>query len=219
MAFLVFEGIDASGKSTLLQLLCRQLQKKGLDFVQTKEPGGTEIGKKIREILLEKQNAFLDPLAETLLYYTDRKQHVKEIIQPAVKKNLWILSDRYWASTSAYQCGGRGIDESFVHQLRKTICSPCEPDLWILLDLPVEAALKRLYISKRNNRDRLEMENSDFYQRVRDYYLKLAQEESSKWLILTAKQSPEKLLEQLLSHLKQKNFFQKWKSGETLSNT
>ena len=202
MAFLVFEGIDASGKSTLLDLLCKTFQDKGLAFVKTKEPGGTKNGEKIRKILLEKHNFILDSLAETLLYYADRRQHIEELVKPSIKKDLWVLSDRYWASTSAYQCGGRGVDESFVQSLQKQICEACEPDLWILLDLPIEEALKRLFVSKKDNRDRLEMENSAFHQRVRDYYLKLAQQEPAKWLVLDATKPTAWLLEQLLSYLK-----------------
>ena len=202
MAFLVFEGIDASGKSTLLDLLCKTFQDKGLAFIKTKEPGGTKNGEKIRKILLEKQNFMLDSLAETLLYYADRRQHVEELLKPSIKKDLWILSDRYWASTSAYQCGGRGVDETFVQSLQKQVCKACEPDLWILLDLPIEEALKRLFVSKKDNRDRLEMENSAFHQRVRDYYLKLTQQDPSQWLVLDATKPTAWLLEQLLAHLK-----------------
>lgn len=205
MAFLVFEGIDASGKSSLLNLLCENFKEKGLEFIQTKEPGGTPIGSKIREILLEKNNADMDPLAETLLYYADRKQHIEELIKPSLKKNLWLLSDRYWASTSAYQCGGRGIDEDLVQQLRKTVCSDCEPDIWVLLDISIEESLKRLNVAKKNNLDRLEMEDSAFYQKVREYYLKLAKQEPDKWLVLDASQSLDILLDQLLSHLKKRN--------------
>ena len=204
MAFLVFEGIDASGKSTLLNLLCEKLERAGLSFVQTREPGGTRIGEQIRTTLLERQNTSLDPLAETLLYYSDRKQHIEELIKPAFKKGLWILSDRYWASTSAYQCGGRGIDEGFIEQLRRTVCSSYEPDLWILLDLSVEKALKRLSTSKKDNRDRFERESKIFHQRVRNYYLQLAKKEPSKWLILDAARPPDSLLGQVLSHLQRK---------------
>lgn len=204
MAFLVFEGVDASGKSTLLSSLCNKLKEKGLDFTKTKEPGGTKTGEKIREILLQKQNTELDPIAETLLYYTDRKQHIQEIIKPSLEKNMWILSDRYWASTSAYQCGGRGVDENFVNQLKEQICESYQPDLWILLNLPLEETLKRLFISKAEKRDRLEMENSDFHQRVKDYYLKLAKQSTEKWLILDGTLPKKQLLEQLLSELTQR---------------
>ena len=205
MAFLVFEGIDGSGKSGLLARLCKRFQEEGLAFVKTKEPGGTRNGVKIREILLEKQNLNLEALTEVLLYYADRKQHVEELIKPNLEKGLWVLSDRYWASTSAYQCGGRGIDESFIQSLKQKVCQNIEPDLWILLDLPIEDSLKRLFISKKDKRDRLEMEDSAFHQRVRDYYLKLAKREPHKWLILPATKKPQELLEQVLSHLKQIN--------------
>ena len=204
MAFLVFEGIDASGKSTLLNLLCEKFQEEGLAFIKTREPGGTKIGEKIRETLLEKENFLLDPLAETLLYYADRKQHVEELIKPSLKKALWVFSDRYWASTAAYQCGGRRIDEDFTRQLQKKVCADCEPDLWILLDLPVELAEERLLVSRKNDRDRFEIEDKLFYQRVKDYYLKLAKKEPSKWLVLDATKSPAQLLEQILSYLKKK---------------
>ncbi len=206
MAFLAFEGIDASGKSTLLNLLGEKLQNDKVAFIKTKEPGGTEIGSTIRNALLAKTAAPVDPLAEALLYCADRKQHIEELIKPSLKKSLWVLSDRYWASTSAYQCGGRGIDEDFIQNLKRKICAGCEPDLWILLDLPVEKALKRLCLSKKNHRDRLEMENSAFHQKVREYYLKLAGEQPSQWLILDAENPPELLLERLLSHLRQSGF-------------
>ena len=204
MAFLVFEGIDGSGKSTLLNLLRAKLKELKLPFVQTKEPGGTKIGQEIRKLLLEKGNTHLSPLAETLLYYADRRQHIEEFIKPQLKKNITVVSDRYWASTSAYQCGGRNINESFVESLRNQICRDCEPDLWILLDLPIETTFKRLLVSKKDNRDRMEMETSSFHQRVRDYYLQLAKKDPKKWLVLSGEKSPSVLLEELMSYLKSK---------------
>ena len=204
MAFLVFEGIDGSGKSTLLNLLCNKLEERKIPFVQTKEPGGTKVGKEIRKLLLEKSNTHLAPIAETLLYYADRRQHIEEFIQAYLQKNMTVVSDRYWASTSAYQCGGRNIDESFVESLRNQVCRNCEPDLWILLDLPIEITLKRLLVSKKEDRDRMEMENSSFHQRVRDYYLKLAERDPDKWLVLSAEKRPSLLLEELIFHLQSK---------------
>lgn len=206
MAFVVFEGIDASGKSTLIQLLCQTLEDRSLDFVQTREPGGTDTGKKIRDILLKKQSSSLDSMAETLLYYADRKQHIEELIKPSLKKGLWVLSDRYWASTAAYQCGGRGIDEKFVGQLQKTVCAGCEPDLWILLDLPVELSLKRLSSSRKGQRDRFELEEKAFHQRLRDYYLQLAKKDPSHWLVLSAEKLPEELLKDILSVFRKKKW-------------
>lgn len=200
MSFLVFEGVDGSGKSSLIELFSKELERKGISFKKTKEPGGTALGGKIRNLVLSRKNEGLNPLAETLLYYADRRQHIQDLIVPALAKKIWVLSDRYWASTSAYQCGGRGISESFVENLKKEICGDCLPDLWVLLDLPVEISLKRLARSK-NHPDRMEREALDFHQRVREYYLKLAKREPDKWLILDATQSPTKLLEKLLTYL------------------
>ena len=204
MAFIVFEGIDGSGKSTLIDLFCEKLEEKKLPFIQTREPGGTKIGQKIRNLLLEKSNTNLSALSETLLYYADRKQHIEEFIKPHLQKNINVISDRYWASTSAYQCGGRNISESFVETLITEICQDCQPDLWILLDLPVEITLKRLFVTKKDNRDRMEMENRSFHEKVRDYYLKLAKKNPDKWLILSGEKAPSLLLEELIAHLKSK---------------
>ena len=200
MAFLAFEGIDSAGKSSLLRLLAKELEAKGLPALATREPGGTATGQAIRKILLSKQAP--DPLTETLLYYADRKQHIEERIKPALKKGLWVLSDRYWASTSAYQSGARGVDEELIDSLRQTVCRALEPDLWILLDLPVKTALKRL--SKQTERDRFEKEKAEFHQKVRDYYLKLAKKDPGRWLILQAENPPEKLLREILLHLQKK---------------
>ena len=204
MAFIVFEGIDASGKSTLLELLSQKLKDKGILALNTKEPGGTAIGSQIRQLLLDKKYSQLDPLSETLLYYADRKQHVEEFIKPQLKKGYWVLSDRYWASTSAYQCGGRGIDDKFVKILKDKVCKNCEPDLWLLLDSKVELSLKRLLTKKDSSKDRLESEPLSFHQRVRDYYLKLSQKDPDRWLVLEASQSPQQLLQKLWSTLQSK---------------
>ena len=172
--------------------------------MKTKEPGGTKMGQEIRKLLLKKGNSHLSSMAETLLYYADRRQHIEELIKPKLNENITVVSDRYWASTSAYQCGGRNINEDFVKALRNQVCQDYEPDLWILLDLPIEITLKRLFLSKKDKRDRMEMENSSFHQRVRDYYLSLAKQEPDKWLILSGEKSPAMLLEELISHLKSK---------------
>ena len=201
MAFLAIEGIDGSGKSSLINLLYEGLKKQGLACIKTKEPGGTKTGKKIRELLLEDRP--IDPLTETLLCYADRKQHVEELIKPSLKKGLWVLSDRYWASSSAYQASGRGLDEKFIEQIKQKVCAGCEPDLWILLDLPVTEALKRLLALKKDNRDRLEMESNAFHQKVRDGYLELSKKKPAKWLVMDAMKPSKQLLKELLSHLKQ----------------
>ena len=205
MAFLVFEGVDGSGKTTLIQSLSELLKKKGTPFVITREPGGTEVGQEIRALLLKKRQRPPLPTVETLLYYADRKQHVDQVIQPALKKGKWVLSDRYWASTSAFQCGGRGEDEDFINLLKERVCGTCQPDLWILLDLPIEQSLKRLNKSSNQELDRFEVESREFHQRIRDYYLKLSRKNQKKWLILDAAQSSEQILSDLLIQLKKRN--------------
>ena len=211
MAFLAFEGVDGSGKSSLMKLFSKELEKRGLPFIQTKEPGGTPIGAQIRQLVLNRDNAKLNPLSETLLYYADRKQNIQDRIAPALDQKMWALSDRYWASTSAYQCGGRGISESFVESLKKDICGDYQPHLWVLLDLPVEVSLERLTHSNKKQPDRMEREARDFHQRVKDYYLKLAEKEPEKWLILDSTKASSKLLEQLISHLESQSLLKRSK--------
>jgi len=204
MAFIVFEGVDGSGKSSLIDVFSKELKKRGVSFIKTKEPGGTPIGKQIRQLLLNRDNNALNPLSETLLYYADRKQHIQDLIAPARHQKKWILSDRYWASTSAYQCGGRAVSESFVESLKKQICGDYQPDLWVLLNLPLEISLKRLTHANKNQPDRMEQENSAFHQKVKDYYLKLAQKEPEQWLILDSRENSPQLLTKLISHLEKK---------------
>ena len=131
------------------------------------------------------------------------------MIAPALDKKTWVLSDRYWASTSAYQCGGRGISESFVETLKKYICGGCQPHLWVLLDLPVELSLKRLTHFNKKQPDRMEREARGFHQRVKNYYLKLAQKEPDKWLVLDSTQNPPQLLEKLIFYLEAQHFLKK----------
>ena len=209
MAFIVFEGIDASGKSTLMELLSTRLKKRGLPVVETREPGGTVIGWSIRRILLKRNRYFskesLDPVSETLLFYADRKQHIKKILKPALERGDWVLSDRYWASTSAYQCGARGISEEFVENLRQSVCGDLNPDLWIFLDTPVDVAKKRRY-QYGFLRDRIEKEGEGFQRKVRDHYLKIMEKKPWKWLVLDGSKRKEELLEEILKKLEEKRF-------------
>ncbi len=206
MSFLAFEGIDGSGKSTLIKALREDLQKRGFQPVVTREPGGTLIGQKIRSILIEKTDYPPNPYTEILLYYADRHQHITEVIKPSLEKGSFLISDRYWASTFAYQCGGRQIDETFVSHIHQKVCeSSLDPDLWILLDLPIEISLERLMKKRKKDPDRFELEEKDFHQRIKDYYLKLSQKNSKSWLVLDATQETQKLLEKVLSYLEKQN--------------
>ena len=207
MAFLVFEGIDGSGKTTLIKLLAQDLKQRGVVPVLTKEPGGTEVGASIREILLRKTKNPPSPFTELLLYYADRKQNIEERIRPALSKGQWIISDRYWASTSAFQSIAREVDLVFTNTLREKVCKDVEPDLWILLDLPVDVSLKRLKANQNIERDRFELEKKDFHEKVRKAYLQLAQKNKEKWLVLRAEKPSKSLLQDIIIHLKQKKIF------------
>ena len=206
MAFLAFEGVDGSGKSVLIKGFSKVLKKKGIAFVVTREPGGTETGREIRSILLKKRRIPPSPSVEILLYYADRKQNVDQVIKPALRRGEWALSDRYWASTSAFQCGGRAEKEDFVNFLRERVCGECQPDLWVLLDLPVEESLKRLK-KRAKSPDHFEMEDRRFHQKVRNYYLQLARRDQKRWLILDARLSPDRLLSVLTERLEERGFF------------
>lgn len=185
--FITFEGIDASGKTTQLGLLEKELGKKGYDILITRQPGGTSIGQKLRDILLDPENNELFPESEMLLYVADRIQHIKEVIQPALDRGMIVLCDRYHDATLAYQGGGRQLDLDWLQQLQeKHIISP---DLTIWFDISVENSQKRL--QERNKTQdtencRLEGENKLFFDRVRAAYDRMCREETNRYVRIDA---------------------------------
>ena len=197
MAFLAFEGVDGSGKTTLIQNIEKNLIQKGCHCIHTREPGGTSLGKDIRNILLRPHGPVPSVETETLLYYADRKHHIDTVIEPALKEGHWVLSDRYWASTNAFQCGGRGVSKDFCNSLKDLICGEVEPDLWVLLDLPIEVSLGRL----KDPKDRFESESTGFHQKVREFYLALAKASPKDWLVLDATKPQEELVQATLQEL------------------
>ena len=132
--FITFEGIDGSGKSTQISLLCNELERRGLPFILTRQPGGTEIGAKIRQILLDPENSAMDPKAELLLYLADRVQHLQEVIRPALAEGKLVLCDRYHDATLAYQGAGRGLDLSWMEELSKDLILTPDLTIWMELD-------------------------------------------------------------------------------------
>ena len=199
MAFIVFEGLDGAGKSTLIRDVSQQLEKLKQTFVLTREPGGTALGDEIRELLLRTKGEAPVPRAELLLYQAGRAQHVDCVIQPALKKNQWVLCDRYSASSIAFQCGGRNINQAEVEWLNEYSTAGLKPDIWILLDLDADTAKERM---QGRELDRFEKEHRDFHQRVRDSYLKLAKADSKNWLVLSAHDTPAELEKILLAELR-----------------
>lgn len=210
MKFIAFEGLDGTGKSSLMAALEAQLKEKGVVYVRTREPGGTPLSEEIRQWILRKDvDTVPVPRAELLLYEAARAQHVDQFIKPTLKKGHWVLSDRYAASSVAFQAGGRVIPESAVHALNDFATDNLYPDLYILLDLSVEGSkarrLKRS-VSTSEVEDRMESEAADFHERVRQGYLKQAKENPTSWLVLDANQSTEKMLEIVMQYLRDKKW-------------
>jgi dTMP kinase len=186
--FISFEGIEGSGKSTQVKLLGEYLASKGHKVLTTLEPGGTHIGTKIRNLLLEPQN-HMDPLTELILYYASRAQHVREIIYPAILKNTVVITDRFTDSTLAYQGYARGLDLSIIHALDEIVVPDLKPFLTFLLDLDVEEGLRRNRRAQKE--DRFEMETIEFHTRVRKGFLQIASEDPDRIKVLDASRSTE----------------------------
>ncbi len=190
-AFITFEGIDGCGKSTQLRLLGNDLRERGVDFVATREPGGTPLGKKLRAALLDVAEQ-VDPLTELLVFAADRTQHVRALLLPALESNRVVLSDRYADATVAYQGAGRGFDSKLVSEIVQLATGGLKPDLTLLFDLPVEESVirtKRRVASKHT--DRLDIENAEFHTRVRDAYLEIAKAEPDRVRVIDARDSIE----------------------------
>jgi dTMP kinase len=176
--FITFEGIEGSGKTTQIRLLADYLQNKGYEVLVSREPGGTPLGEKIRNLLLDPQYDFMDYRTEVLLYAADRAQHVKEKIKPALGKGKIVISDRFADSNLAYQAAGRGLDYEMVYQINDWVIDSTWPDLTFILDIDIKEGLNRARSqSSEAEGDRLEREVDEFHQRVRDAYLKMAEKE------------------------------------------
>ncbi len=180
--FIVFEGPDGSGKSTQIRLLYTYLRDKLKKMVvETREPGGTEIGQEIREILLNPNNVEMRDITEVLLYASSRAQHVGQLIKPSLEAGKTVLCDRFVDSSIAYQGYGRGIDLNLVKEINRFAMQGIKPDLGIYIMVRPEIALQR--IAKKRNLDRLEKETIDFHQRLYEGYQKLIEEADYKhWI-------------------------------------
>ena len=177
MAFITFEGIEGCGKSTQVHLLAERL---GARAVETREPGGTAIGRAVRGIVLDPGTRALAPVAELLLYFADRAQHVAEVIRPALADGRVVLCDRHVESSLAYQGYGRGLPLDAIRALGVLAAGGLRPDAIVLIDVPVELGLQRA--SRRGAHDRLEAEELAFHERVRAGYDALVSQEPERWL-------------------------------------
>jgi len=180
--FITFEGIEGSGKSTQITLLARYLTKKGYNVLVTREPGGTPFGEALRKVIL-KRNIAITPMAELLVIMAMRAQHVEEVIEPALKKGMIVLSDRFGDASCAYQGFGRGIDLTIVQTLNNLVSKRITPDLTILMDCHVGIGLARK--SQRTKcLDRFEKETLSFHRKIRKGYRKLAQDEPERFVVV-----------------------------------
>lgn len=201
MAFIAFEGLDGSGKSTLIEGLKAEFARQSLPFVVTREPGGTPLGEEIRKLLLRVDGEAPVPRAEALLYQASRAQHVEKVIRPAMKQGAWVLCDRFTASSIAFQGGGRDIENSEIDKLNRFATAGLEPDLNVLLDLSVEESLRRMS-GRAQEADRFEREEKPFHQRVREAYLQLAKANPGNWLVLSSTDTSAVLLGKLLQEFR-----------------
>lgn len=200
---ITFEGIDFSGKSVQAKLLHEHLLQKEQPVLFLREPGGTEISEKIRELLLDTKNQNMTSKTELLLYSAARSQMVLQKILPHQKKGGIIICDRFCDSTTAYQGYGRQIDLNFIKELNNFVTKGLVPDLTFLIDLEPETALKRNRLD-HSSFDRLEQENLDFHHRVRRGYLEIARCEEHRFVVVDGEQPVEKLQHQVLGELKSK---------------
>ncbi len=190
--FITFEGGDGTGKTTQLKALESHLQSKGCSCVSTREPGGTSLGKLIRQVLLEVGKQAIASPTELFLYLADRAQHVQEVILPAIDGGKIVLCDRYTDSTLAYQGYGRGIDLDLLRQLNQFANRGVKPDLTLLLDCPVELGLSRTAQrqsnagSARGREDRFEREKMEFHEKVRAGFLAMARAEPERFRVIDA---------------------------------
>jgi len=196
--FLTFEGIEGAGKSTQATRAAEWLASRGHAVLATREPGGTRLGKELRQVLLHSEGA-LDPGSELLLMVADRRQHVVESIEPALEKGTIVVCDRFTDASRAYQGAGRGLGEAFVDRLHRSFAIP-SPDRTYLFDCPVALALSRL-AGRAGGPDRFERERLAFHRRVRSSYLSRARKEPRRFLVLDASRSSDVVFQRMTKDL------------------
>ncbi len=205
MPLIVFEGLDGSGKSSLMAALEAELKTKNIPNIRTREPGGTKLGDEIRAMILRTEGSSPTARTELLLYEASRSQHVDQVIRPHLQQNFWVLCDRFTASSIAFQAGGRSISEEWVEQLNNFATDGVSPDLTVLLDLSVAESRKRRHqreSASGSQQDRIESEADSFHERVRNSFLAQAARDPDHWLVLDASQTPEQLIEKLKNYLR-----------------
>lgn len=184
--FITVEGIEGVGKSTNVEFLRQAIEQRGHSVLTSREPGGTPIAERIRELLVEHGDEPMPDIAELLLMFASRALHVNNVIQPALAAGTWVICDRFTDASRAYQGGGRGIPQEDINRLANWVHGDLQPDLTLLLDAPVETAMGRA--GQRGDPDRIETERAEFFARARECYLTLAQAEPDRFVVIDATQ-------------------------------
>lgn len=203
--FITFEGIEGCGKTTQVQRLEKLIERHGIHVVTTLEPGGTGIGTNIRRILLDAGNKRLAPLAELLLYTADRAQHIEEVIVPALNEGKWVVCDRFFDATVAYQGSARGQDMKLIQYLNERVTQGIRPDITLLLDCSVGMGLKRALMRNQSvqndGQDRFEREKEQFHQKVKEGYLALARKNKKRFIVIDATQPVDNVEKDIADHI------------------
>ena len=197
--FITLEGMDGAGKSTHIPNIIAALKTRGVEVVSTREPGGTRLGEKLRTLLLHDT---MHPETETLLMFAARREHIANVIEPALKRGAYVLSDRFTDATYAYQCGAKGVASTKIKQLEKWVQGNLQPDMTLLFDVPVEISMKRL--SSAREPDKFEREDVKFFEKLRQAYLTRAKENPARFRVIDANQALNKvkaLVEEAISTL------------------
>lgn len=179
--FITLEGVDGAGKSTHIPAIADMLRARGREVLVTREPGGTELGERLRELLLHEA---MHPDTEALLMFAARCQHLAQLILPALERGMWVISDRFTDASFAYQCGGRGVAEEKLRQLERWVQGDLQPDLTLLFDLPVAVSTERLAGVRAP--DRFEREDGAFFERIRRAYLARAAQFPERFRVIDA---------------------------------
>lgn len=187
--FITLEGVDGAGKSSYIPVLAERIRGRGHEVVLTREPGGTPLAERLRELLLAEA---MDPPTETMLMFAARADHVRLVIEPALASGRWVLCDRFTDATHAYQGGGKGVPESLIAALASEAHPGLVPDLTLLFDCPWEVSKARLAGTGREL-DRFEREDRAFFERVRTRYLERARREASRFAVIDASRTPQEV--------------------------
>jgi dTMP kinase len=197
--FITFEGVDGAGKSTHLEWFANALRQRGIDLLMTREPGGTPLGERLREILLSHP---MHAETEAMLMFAARREHVEQVIRPALQRGTWVISDRFSDASFAYQGGGRGVAVEKLEQLEQWVHADLQPDLTLLFDIPIEIARQRL--SNNVSLDRFEQEQGSFFEKVRQAYLARSQKNPARFAVIHAEKTRDEVqasLQRIISSL------------------